>query len=215
MRIAASILGVAIVAGVASADSVYLQHTGHTGNYGKTVTATLSNGFTFEGGSTQKSVWAGLESYKADDSAFKSFVCELTQNVGTDTYDFMNLTDSMSADKAGLIYGLFNSTNRGADANTNTKAAAFQALIWEIVYDYNGNASSLALGAGNVRFSGVSGTQFSNYKNMAMGGLKSASVIALNSDSKGDAFRIVPLPSAAGMAGLGLLALASTRRRQA
>ena len=124
----------------------------------------------------------------------------------------------MGTTKADAIYRQFNATNDGADIDSNAKASAFQAVIWDIVYDYNGSQSSLDRDSGNVRFlSGIDAGLFSQYAGLAgdLLGDSSAGVIAYTNSSYQDqlGMQVVPLPGAAAMAALGLGGVAIRRRR--
>ena len=208
------------LAGVASADTVNVVFGGISGNYGKSVDIQLSNGLKFGDGSSYKSgIWAGQLTHIIDGVSEKTYCTELTQWAHSGIFDIVDVEDApkpgsgMGAEKAAAIYALFNSTNRAQDINTNKEAAAFQAVIWEIVYDYEGSNSDFNISAGSVKISGIDSALFNLFKGYAQSGSTAASVVAISNPNYQDQLRIVPLPSAAGMAGLGLLALSAKRRR--
>jgi hypothetical protein len=214
----------ALAAGLAAsahADTVAITFDGVAGNFGKTVGIALSNGYTFADGSSSKSVWAGHLSHTIDGEAAKTFCTELNQWAGSGLYDVVEVKEAPSSGpmgqaKAEAIYQLFNATNGGADINTHSEAAAFQAVIWEIVYDFDGG---LSISGGNVSISGVSSSLFNLYKGLATAanGDVTPNVIAYTNDTRQDQLgtRIVPLPGAAAMAGLCVGGAAVRRRRTA
>ncbi len=200
-------------------DDVAISFDGISGNYGHGVSVSLGGGLTFADGTTSKSVWSGQISHTIDGTEFKTFCTELTQWAHSGTYDVIEVGDApasrpMGGAAADAIYRLFNATNGAADIDSNAKGAAFQAVIWEIAYDF---ASGLDLSSGLVQITGVSQTWFDAFAAMALDpqGDTSANVIAYTNDQWQDQLgvRMVPMPGAAAMGGLGLLAIGSRRRR--
>ncbi|MBZ0171753.1 MAG: hypothetical protein K8E66_05185, partial [Phycisphaerales bacterium] len=94
-------------------------------------------------------------------------------------------------------------------------AVAFQAMIWEIVYDFDGSEESLDLNSGSVRISMIRAPLFETMKGSAMRGGPGSSLEILTSEHFNDTLRLIPLPSGGAMAGLGLAGLIALRRRRA
>jgi len=217
----ACVLAASLAAATAHADSVPVSFDGIGGNYGSTVSVTLSGGYTFADGASSKSIWSGQLSHTINGIASKTYCTELTQWASSGTYDIVAVADApssgpMGQQKAEAIYRLFNATNGTQDIDTNAEAAAFQAAIWEIVYDFD---SGINIAGGNVQFGGVSSNLFSLYTGYAsdLQGDITPNVIAYTNDQFQDqlSMQVVPLPGVAAMAGLGLGGMAVRRRRQA
>lgn len=217
----------AIAAGMAAAagaETVNITYQGTSGNLGQGVTVSLGGGLFFQDGASSRSVWAGQLSQAIDGMSVKTYCTELTQWAGSGVFNVVSVDQApkpgsgMGQAKAEAIYQLFNATNRGADIATNAQAAAFQAVIWEIVYEFDGAESDLSLAGGNVQISGVNSVLFDLYRGLASAGNgdKTPTVIAYTNDTRQDqlGLRIVPLPGAAGMAGLGLAGVTVRRRRE-
>lgn len=212
MLLASGVL--AIAASAALADSVYVQDLGTFGNVGRGVSVTLSNGLTFSDGSTHRNVWAGQRTLRIDGLDRHVYSAELTGIKGEGWFETQSAHDALGTVKADAIARLFGSHDSGRLAGRE-QTAAFQAMLWELVYDYDGTEESIDLGRGNVSFRFVNGGQFDAFRTTATrGGSKKTGVDLFCSDSHNDSFRIVPLPSSAGLAGLGLLGIASIGRRR-
>lgn len=211
----------ASLAAAAHADSVPVTYDGVSGNLGGGITVSLSGGYTFANGSSSMGLWAGQISHTIDGTATKTYCTELTQWAHSGTYDIVAVADApssgpMGQDKAEAIYRLFNATNGVQDIDTNAEASAFQAAIWEIVYDFD---SGINIQGGNVQFGGVSNSLFNLYTGYATDpqGDITPTVVAYSNDAYQDqlGMQVVPLPGVAAMAGLGLGGIAVRRRRQA
>jgi len=169
----------------------------------------------------------------ADGSSFYTYCVELTQTLQSPTdsamnYQVMPTTLQVTAAKIADLNKLFtvagsSVVSAGMDKN---KAAAFQAAVWEVVYEGLGNSYQLAgpvSGTNNISFTGGNSTELG----WAQGLLNSASVYAgplaynlevLHSDSKQDYLNVtaVPEPEAYGLAlaGLGVVLVLGRRRHR-
>ncbi len=207
-------------AGVASADSVNLTYDGQ-GAYGNTITVSLSGGLFFQNGSSSSNIWAGQLAVTVDGQSIDVYCTELTQWAGSGVFDVIALPDAprpgegMGQAKADAIQQLYNATNGAMDIDTNAEAAAFQAVIWEIVYDYDGTEATMSTAAGNVQMLGINNSLFNLYRGFASAnGDKTPYVAAYTNETYQDMlFTVIPLPGAAMMAGFGLAGIAIRRRR--
>jgi hypothetical protein len=204
----------ALAASAATADSVYVQDLGPNGNVGRGVAVTLSNGLTFADGSTSGVVWAGQRTLRIDGIDFDLYSAELTGAKGEGWFATQNVSDSLGAIKADAIASLYGAHDNGRFAGRE-QTVAFQAMLWEIVYDYDGTEGSIDLTSGSVAFGLVKAREFEAFKTSAMRDGSKPALGLISSDPNNDSFRIVPLPSTAGLACLGLLGLAAASHRRA
>lgn len=227
-------LAISAGATAANADTVRLQFTG-TGA-GQQIRPTL-NGSSFNCFAGQLNhlfsngtgVAAGLTGTHA------TYCTDLTQNVssGGTTYTVTPIASlpvssgqpPMGSIRAQAVYNLYAGAGATASGTSDsTTAAAFQIVLWEIVYDYSGTAASLNLTSGNLRVqttggSNLSGTLLTKINQFfALAGVAApqTGLMGFSSGSAQDQIlpvTVVPIPAAlpVGLAGLGLVAL--VRRR--
>lgn len=164
---------------------------------------------------------------------FITYCIDLTQYAGDGTFNLTPLhnaplTNPAPHNKWQLVHGQVDAINSLYNASfdsvdTNAKAAAFQAAIWEIVFDWEsvdggtfsaGNTANMT--GGRVRINNnVSNSLYAGYLNAAVAGAdKSGRVAAITSLDKQDQLVVIPLPSAGAMAGAGMLLVGARRRRR-
>ena len=164
-----------------------------------------------------------------------SFCPDLPEEVATDPthYDIVDLTDvpvtaDMSSDQltaaqADAVLRLVSAAPEvfGLGFGNNGRAGAFQLVLWEIIYDFDGTAASLDLEAGNVSFtrtngdsvfSGQLGSSASEFLDAAVNGDITQGVVALANAGRQDQIFI---PAPGGVAVLAATGLAIARRRRA
>ncbi|MBL8764899.1 MAG: hypothetical protein JNM07_11580 [Phycisphaerae bacterium] len=214
------------VAASACADTVQLKYTG-TGKY-RTVTAagTIFSG-NVKAGELLHEAQSGNGEASVLSGTISTFCTELTQSVTTSfkTYTIRTVDQAprpgggMGGDKAGLIYDLYNGAAE-RQYESNDKAAAFQLLIWEIVYDYNGSSlSSIDYSVGALRFTNLGSgvvTWFNTFKALLGQHTVALYLRAATNDTKQDQLiRIptqVPLPGSIGLGIMGLSVMGLRRR---
>lgn len=165
---------------------------------------------------------------------FITYCIDLTQYAGDGMFNLVNLRDApitspAPSHKWQLGQGQVDALNalyhaRAGDIDTNNEAAAFQAAIWEIVFDWssvNGHTfnanNSYNLTHGVVRVNNnISNSYFTNYLTAAVTRSNTSGILAaIVSETKQDQLVVIPLPSAGAMAGAGMMMMASRRRRRA
>lgn len=192
------------------------------GTQGHSVKVHLANGYTLGNGLTSANVWAGEMRFSVDGANVITFCTELGQFAGGGMFEHAPLASAptslggMGAAKAQAIYALYNANNGGV-FSVKAHAAAFQAMIWEITYDYTGDASSLNIAGpstGNLRIDNVDIVFFDKLRSDVAQSLNTfASVHALVHEYLQDQIVAVPMPSAASLGFVGGLVLAARRRR--
>lgn len=163
-----------------------------------------------------------------------TYCIDLTQNAGDGTFNLVNLRDApvtnpapsnkwaLSNEQIDALNSLYHA--HFANADTNNEAAAFQAAVWEIVFDWAsvdggtfsaGNTWNLTHGKVRIH-NNVSNAYFTQYLNAAVAEGNTRNILsAIVSGSKQDQLVVIPLPGAGAMAGAGMLMVASRRRRAA
>ena len=204
----------ALAAGVAMADPVYVQDLGANGNVGRGVSVTLSNGLAFADGSTSRVVWAGQRTLLLDGSELDVYSAELTGVKGGEGwFESRTVQETLGQTKADAIARLFGAYD-GGRFNGREQTVAFQAMLWELVYDYDGTEESIDMTSGSVVFGLVKAAEFESFKTSAMRGGSKSGVGLVSNDPLSDSFRVIPLPSTAGLAVFGLLGIAAAGRRR-
>ena len=225
-------LAIACVAGAAfaaHADSVDVEFLG-VGN-GSTASVSLNDSlrFVFIGQLNHRFSNAAGEPIEGD---YVTYCTDLTQYVthSARTYTVEHLKDmpkspnvpSMGTDRAQAIFDLVKAAKGkqlGEDAD-RTFTAAFQLALWEIVYDFDGQAASLDTGAGafkvnNVRAEheqAVNSHLTSLFSEIGNGGTGEG-LYGVASWEAQDQLLVVPLPAPVLLGGIGLGALVVARRR--
>ncbi len=163
---------------------------------------------------------------------FITYCIDLTQYAGDGTFNMVNLTEApvtnpnpsnkweMEQDQVDALNALYHAHFDSAD--TNNEAAAFQAAVWEIVFDWSsvegqvfspGNNWNLTHGVVRIN-NNVSNSFFTTYLTAAVARANTSNILAaIVSASKQDQLVVIPLPSAGMMAGAGMLMMAGRRRR--
>ncbi len=171
-----------------------------------------------------------------------TYCADLEQQVnpGTSTFDIVDLSTipspsaihpaGMGAIRAAAIESLYDYARFGlgfdiaSSTLNNDFAAAFQLVIWEIVYDYDGTAGSVDITSGIFSATTPGGAPLTagvnNFVNdLLANGLTfnpaATNLYGLYNANKQDQIIVViiPTPTAAGLGLLGLAGLAARRRR--
>lgn len=202
----------------AIAEPVYVNAV-HSGDHqGRGIAVSLSGGLSFWDGSTSKTVWAGQCSMDIDGRDVTAYSAEITSLAASGWHDQVETSAALGAMKAASLDSLFAAT--GGQFGSVDESVAFQALVWEIVYDFDGSMDSLDLREGRVAFGAVNQQVFDQMKLAIMSrGGSDPSVLLVGSEVSADFLVlndprvIIPLPSTCGLAGAGLLGLVARRRR--
>ena len=221
MRKSIAMLAVLAGASAVMADTVKLDFVGVDGNaMGVAGTGTVLAGrvkFDVLAGGTSTQFSAGQRVH--------TFCIDITNVLkDPDTYEITDFAahvgDSTKSDAVHklITYAVANNLDF-SQANT---AATFQAMVWEVLTDYDGTFASLNTTAGGFDISsGYSGDALliNNLINAAHSGTINNNIIltALDSQTGGQDqmyFVVVPLPSSAGLAAVGLMGMAVVRRRR-
>lgn len=227
--------GLLMMATGAMADTISAKFEG-TGR-GTNLKATLDNsGVNVFVGSLRYTLTNGSGVGVALNGAHRTFCADLLQTVSTSatTHQVVQasvLTNAISATNGAArasaladvfaIYGT-QATDSAAD---NNFAAAFQLIVWDIIYDYtSAGVSSLSLTGGRFVATQTNGSALSSAVTTAYNTIKSAigpaytsnGLFAITSGQFQDQLvqvqTLIPTPGAAALAGVGLLAVGRRRR---
>jgi|GEM_PF-557447 hypothetical protein len=239
-----SVIAVAAAAGMASANTIDLAYLG-TGA-GRNVRITL------DGSSTN--VFAGQLRHQMSNGtgagaelsgqAMVTYCADINQTVGASasTYEIVDVSvlpspDSvttpggMGAIRAAAIQNLYAYANSMGAVHTDSSASndfgtAFQLVVWELVYDFDGTAGSFSLTSGafsakqtngNALWGSVVAIANDLFLNGAMVNSGYTGVAGLRSGTRQDQLVelsvFIPTPSAAAIGLVGLGGLAARRRR--
>lgn len=224
---------VAALAGSALAAPIAVDFTG-TG-MGTSATVSFNSGnssaFTNRGlfvGQLKHTLGTGLNARD-----FVTYCIDLTQYAGDGQFEVVGLRSApvtnpapsneweMNQGQADALNALYHSFHNTIDSNS--EAAAFQAAIWEIVFDWGtvdggtfsaGDTTNLTGGVVQIH-NNVSNALYSSYLSAAESRGNTSSILgAIVSESLQDQLLVIPLPSAGLMASAGVLAIGARRRRQ-
>ncbi len=100
-------------------------------------------------------------------------------------------------------------------------AAAFQLMVWEIVYDFDGTSASLSTTGGNLKFRQTNGNAlttgvqnaFNNLRTSVLANADTPWLFGFASGSSQDQLVFVPTPGSLAL--MGAAGLLAARRRRA
>ncbi|MBI1189321.1 MAG: hypothetical protein GC200_01385 [Tepidisphaera sp.] len=227
-----SVAALALVAGLAEADTINVKFTGTGAGSNVHITSPSYNGDVFAG-QLKHTLSDGTGAAAAYNGNWLTYCTDLAQHVtsNTKTYDVVSITllpDSspMGAAKANALRSIYNTANstQSSSATSNDLATAFQLAVWEIVTDFNPAAANdgLSITAGSFRATKTTGaalssgvmTQLNNLLTSAALGAGGTDIVGIRSGSYQDQILpiTVPAPGSAALASLGLLCLGGRRR---
>ncbi len=220
-------------AGSALAGPIAVDFRGTALGKGASVTFASGDGAAF----TNRNLFVGQLVHRMDimgsgQRDFITYCIDLTQYAGDGQFNLVNLRDApvtspapsnkwaLNKDQVDALNSLYHAHFVGAD--TNNEAAAFQAAVWEIVFDWSsveggtftpGNTWNLTQGVVRIN-NNISNTFFTQYLSAAVAEGNTRNILgAIVSGSKQDQLVVIPLPGAGALAGAGMLVMASRRRR--
>lgn len=230
MAASLAVLGGA-AAGVARADTVEVRFV-ESGN-ARAITVSGVRNVTVNAGELVHQFRNGTGDAAGLSGLIRTFCTEVTQNVNSN-WQVFNLTDAanapspgvgMGAAKAEMLAKLYD-VAAGQQHQTANFAAAFQMMVWEIVYDFDpsvaGSANlsrtdgAIAFSSGGSYFGAVSSI-FETLRTgvLASNGIGAVNLRAIVNGGSQDQLVMIPLPSAGLLAGAGLLGVVGVRRRRA
>jgi hypothetical protein len=135
---------------------------------------------------------------------------------------FSPIAATMGNSKAAGLRSLYAMSGAGAIASTASDdlAAAFQLMVWEVVYDFDGTSASLSTTAGNLKARQTNGsalttgvqTAFNNLRASVLANADTPWLFGFASGSNQDQLVFVPTPGS--MALLGAAGMMIARRRR-
>lgn len=144
------------------------------------------------------------------------------EQVSIATIPFSPIAATMGNSKAAGLRSLFASSGAGgvSASAADDLAAAFQLMVWEIVYDFDGTSASLSTTAGNLKFRQTNGsalttgvqTAFNNLRSSVLANADTQWLFGFASGSFQDQLVFVPTPGSLALVGAAGL-LAARRRR--
>jgi len=223
-RVVLGALASAMLAGAASADTLTLTFSG--------VNPEVNVSFSTNSGGTWDGTQAGVFTWNG---GYKTFCTELGEHIGggqTVTYNCVAPSQVptnpgfMGTVRAEALQTLFALNYNAGMLASGTQSAAFQALIWEISHDttlddssYDTLVDGLGLGTGSFRLTSGDGGVLTAADGF-IGALQARTtylaydnLVGLQNYGAQDQLIVVPLPTTAMLAGLGLIGAAATRRR--
>lgn len=219
-------------AGAAMADTVEMRYVG-TGLH-RSITLSGVVNTTVHAGELVHEFRNGTGAAASLNGLITTFCTEVTQHVSSN-WKVFTLTEAENAPspgsgmgeaKAAMLARLYGIAG-GQQHESADFAAAFQMMVWEIVYDYDPAAAgtgNLSRTSGNLRFSsngsyfGAVSTIFESLRTalLAETGVPTMNIAAVvNGTAQDQLLVLMPLPSAGAMALAGLMGVAGVRRRRA
>lgn len=202
------------------AEPVNLQFMGN-GPQGAMVEVSLAGGLTFSDGTSSRSMWAGSQMFESQSQMFTTWAAGLDADASSGDFEIRDLRSAMGETEQGLrkaeaLGRLFSATNSRSEMQSAAHAAAFQAVIWEIIHDYEGVDGDISLTQGDVRVAGIDSRLFGLYRHQALHGNGAKHTFTywestIWQNQLGP--RIVPLPTAGAFTAAGLGLLVVRRRR--
>ncbi|TVQ62058.1 MAG: hypothetical protein EA378_06230 [Phycisphaerales bacterium] len=245
-RLTVTMLAVAAASGVAAADTIDLAYLG-TGQ-GRNVRVTLDgNSQNVHAGQLRHGATNGVgNGVELAGQALVTYCADINQLVSSSstTYELVSVSllpspssettptgmGSIRAAAIQSVYAYANDVLGGQHSDLGTSdafATAFQLVIWELVYDYDGTAGSIDLTSGAFHASRTNGSSLwgdvlTHANDLFLNGvgynLNAMSVVGLRSGTRQDQLvemnvPIIPTPTAAALGLVGLGGLAARRRR--
>lgn len=217
-------------AGVANAGTVEMRYTG-VGQARVVTVAGMASGSVYAGELVHE-FRNGTGDAAGLDGLIRTFCTEVTQHV-SGSWGLFNLVSADNAPSPGAGMGEVKATQlallydvaSGQQHLSSDYAAAFQMMVWEIVYDFDPTVvgtENLSRTAGNMRFTGgdshfgdVSAI-FETLRTslLASNGVPSTQIAAVVNGGSQDQLVMIPLPSAGLMGMAGLAGIVGVRRRR-